>query len=214
MTLGFCSMLLLCLAVVKSTRSDLQRLASVAAPRGTMERVLLPVPDTRQGTPFSCGASALQAILMYWGMELRESKLMKILHTSPETGTTPEDIVRVAVNLGFRADLRQNLGIRDLEASMREGVPVIVMIQAWREGEDLRKPWTDVWESGHYVVVIGADDEKMYFEDPSILGSKGYLPRKEFLERWHDTNGKKYIRAGIFIRGKKPSPPPSYLPID
>jgi len=35
-------------------------------------------------------------------------------------------------------------------------------------------------------VVIGMDEENIYVEDPAILGSRGYIPLQEFLERWHE----------------------------
>ena len=70
---------------------------------------------TRQSTEYSCGASALQAVLSYWGKDLDEKELMKILHTTPETGTYPDDIVRAARELGFDAEVKDNLTINDLE---------------------------------------------------------------------------------------------------
>lgn len=182
--------------------------------------LLLDVPDTRQSTEYSCGASALQAVLMYWGDEYSEKDLMDMLHTT-EYGTHPEDIVRVGKELGYEAELKENLTLEDLEKSIKEGVPVIVTGQAWREGEDLNKPWKDVWESGHYMVVIGMDDNTVYIEDPSLLGSQGTMPRQEFLDRWHDYEGdipfddkdRKYIQAGIFIKGKAPKPRPEFVHI-
>lgn len=175
---------------------------------------LLKVPDTRQTTDYSCGASALQAVLMYYGEERDEYELMEMLKTDPKEGTNPKDIVRVAKKLGYRARLEQGLTLERLEQSVKAKTPVIVAMQAWRDGEDLNRPWSEVWDSGHYVVVVGIDDKNIYFEDPSLLGSKGYLPRKEFEERWHDVDDKKYVHSGIFIDGKPPSPPPPYLHIE
>jgi len=56
---------------------------------------------TRQVTECSCGASALQSVLSYWGRDVDETELMKLLHTTPEAGTYPEDIVAGARALGF-----------------------------------------------------------------------------------------------------------------
>jgi uncharacterized protein len=190
---------------------------------GKLNTSILQVPDTRQSTDYSCGASSLQAVLMYWGMEFMETELMDMLHTTKE-GTKPTDIVRVGQELGFEAELKENLTLEDLEKSVKAGVPVIVDGQAWREGDDLNKPWTDLWEHGHYMVVIGMDDENVIIEDPSLLGSQGFIPRKEFLDRWHDYEKdekhnrheksiKEYIHTGIFIRGAKPSPPPPLVHI-
>lgn len=172
---------------------------------------LLPVPDTRQSTIYSCGAAALQAVLMYWGVEYREDELMEMLGTDPEQGTHPESIVRVARELGFEAELREGMTLEDLSRLVGEGVPVIVDCQAWREGD--QPPWRDTWEDGHYMVVIGIDSENVYFEDPSALGSRGFIPRDEFLERWHDyeAGGRQFLQAGIVIRGARPEPPPAFI---
>ncbi len=174
---------------------------------------ILPVPDTRQSTEYSCGASALQAVLMYYGEEFGENELMDKLKTT-YNGTNPRDITRVARELGFQAELRENCTLEDLEKSIKLKVPVIVSGQAWREGDDLKKPWKDVWDSGHYMVIVGLDEKNVYFEDPSLLGSKGFMPREEFLDRWHDVDEKKYLQLGIFITGKKPAPPPPFMHIE
>jgi len=52
-------------------------------------------------------------------------------------------------------------------------MPVLVAIQAYRSDE--RIAWEDCWDDGHYVVVIGYDQNNIYFEDPSLLGSVGYI---------------------------------------
>lgn len=184
------------------------------------DAILLKVPDVRQSTTYSCGASCLQGILMYWGIEHREGDLMVLLNTSPDSGTDPEDIVRVAVDKGLKGEIKENLTVEELELSLREGVPVIVAIQAWRDESD--DPWHSEWEDGHYVIVTGFDEKNIYFEDPSLLGSRGFIEREEFLARWHDYSGsppldekdKKYIHLGIFIRGEKPVMLPEILHID
>jgi len=177
-------------------------------------RNFLPVPDTYQGTDYSCGASALQAVLMFWGKEYGETELMDKLHTDPKDGTNPRDIVRVAQDLGLKAELRDNLALSDLEAPLKHGLPVIVALQAWRDGEDMNRPWSEVWESGHYMVLIGMDEKNLYFEDPSLLGSRGFIPRTEFVERWHDVDDRKYVHSAIFFDGAKPAPPPPFIHVE
>jgi predicted double-glycine peptidase len=56
---------------------------------------------TRQITEYSCGPSALQSVLSYWGKDVDETELMKLLHTTAEEGTYPDDIAR-----GARARIR------------------------------------------------------------------------------------------------------------
>ena len=56
------------------------------------------------------------------------------------------------------------------------------------------------------MVAIGYDDKFIYFEDPSILGGVGYIPKAEFLVRWHDydTNvDDRYIHYGMPLEGRR-----------
>ena len=163
-----------------------------AAPSASASPLLPPslfasVPDVRQSTGYTCGASALQAILAYWGTEEREDRLAARLKSTPEAGTHPLDIVRVAREFGLTADLRDGLDLSDLERALADGATVIVDLQAWRDRADI--PWTETWDDGHYMVLLGMDAANLYFEDPSLLGARGVIPRAEFVDRWHDYEG-------------------------
>ena len=152
---------------------------------------------------------------------------MADLDSDPERGTPPEAIVRVAGHFGLKAELREGLSLDDLVESLRRGVPLIVDIQAWTVS-DIKSPgfrWADDWEDGHYVVLIGVEDGNLVFEDPSLLGTRGYIPRAEFLERWRDYEGeppyrpsdrddRAYVRMAIFIEGTKPADSPALTKID
>lgn len=170
---------------------------------------LAAVPDVRQSTGYTCGAAALQAVLAYWGFPEREDRLVARLGSTPDAGTPPDAIVRVAREFGLSAELREGLALADLEAALAAGTTVIVDLQAWRDREDL--PWTEIWDDGHYVVLLGMDADRLYFEDPSLLGARGTIPRAEFVDRWHDYEGeppldpsdRKYVRMAIFIRGER-----------
>ncbi|HSD58196.1 MAG TPA: C39 family peptidase [Methanotrichaceae archaeon] len=179
------------------------------APGSEALTALLPgVPDTRQSTEYSCGAAALQAVLSYWGRDVGEEDLRELLNTDPESGTYPEDILRVASELGLEAEYRENSTLEEIETSVSQGVPVIVDCQAWRSPASGNVSWADDWVDGHWMVIIGLDDENVYFEDPYILGRRGFMSRQEFEERWHNPRGwdesdtVKQIHLGIFIRGE------------
>jgi predicted double-glycine peptidase len=174
---------------------------------------LLPVPDVRQSTTYSCGAATFQAVISYWGTDYREGTIMEMLGSSETSGTEPDAMVRAAHKLGLRAKIAENLTLQDLENSIQKGVPVIVAIQAWVENITQEFDWVSAWEDGHYVVVIGLDKQHVFVEDPSLLGTKGVIPAKEFMNRWHDYTGnppldpndKKWHHLGIFIEGNKPA---------
>lgn len=175
---------------------------------------MLQVPDVRQSTNYTCGAAALQSVLAYWGIEYREDRLVEKLGSTPDAGTPPQAIMKLSRELGLKAQLKEQLSLADLESYVKSGVPVIVACQAWRDEDSAE--WSKEWQCGHYMVVIGIDPEKVYFEDPSLLGSRGYIGREEFLKRWHDVDGggRRYERLGIVIEGARPSPPPDLAPVE
>ena len=167
---------------------------------------------TRQSTDYTCGPSALQAVLNYWGREVAEEDLATLLGTTSEVGTFPEDIARGARILGFEAQVRENLTLDDVRAFTAKGDPMIALAQVWRSQRDALKPVTEDWDNGHYIVVLGVDDNNVYFQDPFVRMSKAFVPRKTFEDHWHQAMGgdtknqPKLMHVGIFVRGEKPAP--------
>jgi uncharacterized protein len=185
--------------------------------------MLLQVPDVRQSTDYSCGASCFQAVVSYWGgKDIGEGQLIELLNTTlgetDRKGTTPNSIVQEAEKMGFRAEIRENLTLNDLRNSTKKGIQVIVGVQAWK---DENQSW-EMNANNHYMVVIGVDSKNVYLEDPWILGKRGYIPHDEFIEHWHifgyesPTANKKRntIHMGIFIIGDKPVQNPSFIHVD
>jgi predicted double-glycine peptidase len=148
---------------------------------------------------------------------MREDELRALLNTTEEGGTPPENIVNVSRMLGFYAEMRTNLSLSDLEAAVNAGMPVIVGTQAWR-GNTSQQSWVNDWADGHYMVVIGLDGRNVYLEDPAMLGTRGVIPRDEFLTRWHDFRGPGatdpgsiiYRRLAVFVRGEAPADYPVF----
>ena len=196
-------------------------ISSVIGPTyGAPNDILFHVPDTRQSFNYSCAASALQSVLVYWGIDIEENELIRLLNTTSDNGTDEKDIVRVARQMGLEAELKDNITLVDLERSIKMGVPVIVDCQAWRGSLYSNKSWADDWDDGHYMVVIGIDEKNVYLEDPYVSGPRGFIPRQEFLERWHNPGGiaplynEKQYHLGIFIRGDKPSPSRQFIRVE
>jgi predicted double-glycine peptidase len=188
----------------------------------TSPTVLEGVPDVRQSTTYSCGAAALQAVLSYWGVDKREGQLMQALETSEVEGTSPEAIVRVAQEIDCEAYSKENLSLDDIEDSLRQRIPVICAIQAWADIHSAGFSWDKAWEDGHYVIAIGLDSRSVYVEDPSLLGTRGIIPRDEFVARWHDYRGeppydpsdRPYVHLGIFIVGLKADEKPAFTRVE
>jgi predicted double-glycine peptidase len=166
----------------------------------------LPVPIVSQATSWTCGAAALMSALLYFGVfDEPESQLDVELAASPELGVNPVRMAAIARRYGVDAEIRTGLTLDDLAAELDRRVLVIVAIQAWpsRPVTD----WSTAWDDGHYVVLVGIDSGRVYVMDPSVRTAYGYVPRDEFLQRWHDrdsVDGRDmvYQHLGIIIRGQ------------
>jgi hypothetical protein len=187
---------------------------------GTTNLALFSMPDTRQSTEYSCGAAAMQAVLGYWGRDIGEEDVREMLNTNEVSGTYPDDIIRVAKALGLQAEYKENMSMADLENYVAEGIPVIVDCQAWRSVSQYNESWADTWNNGHWLVVIGIDENNVTLEGPYILGDRGIMSREEFLARWHNVRGLdetdtgKQIHMGIAIRGERPYSTSGFRHID
>ncbi|MFA6317553.1 MAG: C39 family peptidase [Elusimicrobiota bacterium] len=165
----------------------------------------LPVPVTVQETDYSCGAAAVLALLRYWQVYGGdEASLYPLLGTRPKDGTLPENIEAGLRHFGLQADLRERMTLSDLRSALESGKTVILAMQAWRE--EASRSWADEWESGHYVVLNGMDQDYVYLMDPSTEERYAFVPIAEFLER-------RYYQAGIVASGNaglaRPAEPPS-----
>jgi predicted double-glycine peptidase len=168
------------------------------------------VPVVRQRQNFSCGAAVTLTLLRYWCVEpyarVEEEALYASLSTTDARGTEPEPMVALLNRGGVDARYRHgDVTIGDLERAVDAQEPPIVDLQAWREHD---APWREIWDAGHYVMMVGYDRERLFFADPSNLTPEGYafLLRDELDERWHDLSGERderLVRMTIFARGKQ-----------
>lgn len=173
---------------------------------------VLVFPEARQSTNFSCGAASVQAVLYYYGIDLREDKLIAAFKAKPtdtvHSGIDPDVLKDKLEKIwGLKVEMRQ-MTLDDLRNFVDQDIPVIIAMQAWR-GEDRAVETTNYakdYKDGHYVVVIGYSDQYIIFEDPSILTNRGYLSMEDLEERWHDADyhGNHYDHLGLAISGKKP----------
>jgi len=155
------------------------------------------LPAVRQSHNYDCGAAALRSVCEHFkvGPE-KEADFIKACKTSKKNGTRPSDIIRCAEQFGLNTRAKSGMTFQEMRSFLDMQRPIICCIQAY----GTEKGYKDL-ESGHYVVAIGYDGNHIYFEDPSMKGSRGMLPYKEFAKRWHDkeSDGTKYHRWGVVI---------------
>jgi uncharacterized protein len=188
----------------------------LAAGPGAPTRMLRGLPDVMQANSYSCGVGVVQAVAQYYGVWGYHADHVVKLGTTPEAGTHPARIVAYLRGLGLDARLVEGLTPRDLRRYVDAGVPVIIDYQAWNEAA--RPDYTRAWEDGHYSVVVGYNQGHFFIEDPSLLGTLGWLTDAELLARWRDyevEHGKRreYQRMGIVVKGKA-KPAPAYTHVD
>jgi predicted double-glycine peptidase len=152
---------------------------------------LLDVPNVRQHTAYACGAAALQAILAYYDHDVRQDTLMAKLGTNKVDGTTYWNIIRVAQEYGLKPTVIAHMTRNRMIAEINRGIPVLIAIQAWIDDGNPRDlaGWAARTDDGHYLVAIGYDRNRMYFEDPAMFGV-GYIEFDELEARWHDYDQK------------------------
>jgi len=162
---------------------------------------MLTFPELRQTYDYDCGAKAVQAVLAYYGIDERESPIMKLAGTR-RSGTPIRGVVRALHEYGLKCRVGR-MTIAGIRREIDRDRPVILVLQAWADKKvaDWEKDWID----GHYVVAIGYDRKRVFFEDPSSV-MRTYLSFDELTKRWHDvdTDGKRYFNYGIVAYGRKP----------
>jgi len=152
------------------------------------EKRVIGIPKCRQVTNTSCGGACLNTILEFNGIEKNELDIDELCGMSEE-GIEPENLVKVAKEFGLSSKLIKGSNIEELKGYVDNGIPVIVAIVAW--GKFGEKNYS-LDEDGHYVIVIGYDECRVYIEDPSIKNGRGFLDWNEFGQRWHDIDGKRF----------------------
>ncbi|MBU1179589.1 C39 family peptidase [Patescibacteria group bacterium] len=161
---------------------------------------ILEFPELRQAYNYDCGASAIQSVLVYYGIDEEEDVIMKKAGTTKRAGTPIKRMIKTLNSYGLKCKAGP-MTTEQVKKFIDKGHPVILDVQAWNEKKKI--DWASDWADGHYVVAIGYDSKKIYFEDPATI-SRAFLTYKELEKRWHDkdTDGKKYANYGIAVYGK------------
>ena len=161
---------------------------------------LLNFPAFKQTFKYDCGAKVTEAILDYYGIDMLESEIMKLEGTNCKRGTDIEGVLHVLKQHGLDYTY-EKMSIEKVRQFIDLGVPVIMIVQAWTTRKKV--DWETDWSDGHYVIAIGYDNEKLYFEDPYII-LRTFLTFSELKERWHYANGperQRHFNMGIAVFG-------------
>lgn len=159
------------------------------------ESIKIWLPEVQQRTHFSCGAAVVHSICAYYGLGLASHyDYFPYLETDETYGTPPDKIVAYLKDVGISCRVVHDMGIRNLCSEIQKKRPVIVALQAYGINKTYKNNG-----NGHYLVAIGYDKKNIFFEDPWLNCLRGYIPKSEFVSRWHDmdVSGKHYNQIGI-----------------
>jgi len=157
---------------------------------------VLSYPETRQTFTYDCGSNALASMLCYGGAEEREDRLMKLAGTTERDGTPPDGVLLVFGYFGLPTESGEGMTPDDLRKAIDKGFPTMLCLQAYR---DSNKPYSQLWDQGHWVVAIGYDKDRIIMEDPASY-HRTWISDTELIERWHDEDkGKKVVGWGCTL---------------
>jgi ABC-type bacteriocin/lantibiotic exporter with double-glycine peptidase domain len=159
----------------------------------------------RQAFDYDCGATALQTVMAYYGVEVRLDELMEALGTD-ENGTDVHNMIRTAIRYGFKVEARSAWTLREIKLMIDNGAPPIVLLQAWAEQPKTLKEWEINFNDGHYAILIGHAKGVLLFEDPASF-RRTWLREREFMARWHDRDEKTaevFDHFAMFLLGRDP----------
>lgn len=157
----------------------------------------------RQSKPYSCGRASAAIVLRLLGHEVREKDVS--LPADPEEGCSPDSIVKFFKKRGFR--LRHKIDgrgpdlISSLEWHVNRNLPVIVAYQDWADVPS-NVNYHKTFDNGHYSVLVGYDDSRFWFIDPSSVRKKRSLEKNDFIGRWKDmtSDAKLYHNWGLAVQ--------------
>jgi ABC-type bacteriocin/lantibiotic exporter with double-glycine peptidase domain len=167
--------------------------------------MILNFPVGRQTFNYDCGVKALQLVLAYYGIDVREDRLLKELQCNAN-GVLINNLVETGIKYGLHTEARPDSRIEDLKKHISSGHPVILLLQAWAGRPILIKDWHEINQFGHYVVMIGLEDQKLIFADPSSF-QRTWLYEDELSARWHfEVKGLNVNlnRMAVYFSGKDP----------
>jgi predicted double-glycine peptidase len=164
------------------------------------------IPDVMQSNSYSCGAASVQAVGQRYGVWRYQDEWAKELGTSSEEGTHPQAMVEGLRQLELDAELVEGMTLEELKAHIDAGHAVIVDFQAW--GEPADGDYSREWEDGHYCVALGYTESYLLLEDPSLLGTRGWVYLEDLSRRWHDYENEEegrrdYRNMALVVIGKR-----------
>lgn len=122
------------------------------------------VPYFRQEQRYSCGIACLRMVINYWGGQFTEVEIIEVADISPLLGMTPRAIVEAARVLGYAGSSEKGMTWNRLRELLDERKPIIALV-------DANLLYLGRVGLGHFVVIIGLENDNVIFHCPVIGGN-------------------------------------------
>ena len=157
---------------------------------------VLEFPMREQKYDFDCSVAAGWSLLKYCKIKVDYNTILKASKVCPVDGLSPIKLVNLLKKFGLNVSLKERTNIRFLKGQIKADKPIILLLQHRKE---YRKSWKNTWIYGHYAVLFGYDEKRLFLYNPSIGGIK-VLTYDQLNNRWHDDwNGGEFIKTAIVI---------------
>lgn len=142
-----------------------------------MPKNLLPVTHFTQVRQADCLAACAKMVLDYLGVNAEYDTLLKTLQIDPEFGAPASNILKLS-RLNVRV-VHSNGTLDDLRRFLEAGIPSIAFVDTgelpyWKE------------RTGHAVVIVGIDDDKIYLNDPAFKIAPQIVFHGDFSLAWFE----------------------------
>jgi tetratricopeptide (TPR) repeat protein len=124
-----------------------------------------------------CGPSSLASVLNFWGKTVTPDELRAEVYAPSLNGTLPMDLLPAVRNRGLVGQV-VNGDFDVLKEELRGGRPVIAYLDFGTRKHPI----------GHYVVVLGFDEEQKGLYIHSGLNQEKFASYKRFDRGWKDTD--------------------------
>ncbi|NLI78030.1 MAG: hypothetical protein GX442_16555 [Candidatus Riflebacteria bacterium] len=151
-------------------------------PEVSGNRVYVDCPKRTQFDPANgqyqnswCGPTSLGMVYQYYGRKETTKSIASRVYT-PGYGTDAWKVSADPKKNGFPGTyMKEKADIAFLRARLKEGKPVIVNVEV-------------AWSSGHYMVVVGLDGDKVIVNDPGRTEVRREFSTSWFLSQWNGRN--------------------------
>ncbi len=136
----------------------------------------LNIPYFRQEKNTTCGVACLRMAMAFFGEDVEEFDLEEACETS-WLGNTCGELVQCIKKYGFEAEEVENITIDYIKTNLRKNHPIIAQL-------DPAILYGGLEGFGHFVVITGIQDDKVYYNDPD-MDAEMTQSITDFLKAWN-----------------------------